>query len=224
MSVQHPCEVRVLVVEDNPLLRAGLVRALETEIHGAVVGAATTLSEARRLAKDLSPDVVLLDHMLPDGDGAGAVSGIVDLAPDAAVVMVTANNSHAVLRTAVEGGAAGFVLKSAGSAGIFDALWAAERGDAAIGRELLGELLTRAAGEPRPAPVEVGAEDRALLAILSRGAGIAGAAAELDLPHPDVARRVRAVTTGLGGRSTLEALMIAVRGGVITPPSAAQQS
>ena len=56
------------------------------------------------------------------------------------------------------------------------------------------------------------------------GAGIAGAAAELDLPHQDVARRVRAVTTGLGGRSTLEALMIAVRGGVITPPSAAQQS
>ena len=206
MSVQHPHEVRVLVVEDNPLLRAGLVRALETEIHGAVVGAATTLAEARRLAKDLSPDVVLLDHMLPDGDGAGAVSGIVDLAPDVAVVMVTANNSHAVLRTAVEGGAAGFVLKSAGSAGIFDALWAAERGDAAIGRELLGELLTRAAaraetgagrggrGGPRPARDPV-----------ARSTASPARRRSWTSRSRTWHRRVRAVATALGGRSTLEA-------------------
>jgi DNA-binding NarL/FixJ family response regulator len=221
MSDQHPRPVRVLVVEDNALLRHGLVRALTTEIDGATVGVATNLADARRLAKELSPHVVLLDHMLPDGEGAGAVADLVDLAPAAAVVMVTANNSHAVLRTAVEGGAAGFVLKSSGHTGIFDAVWAAGRGDAAIGVDLLGDLLNRAARDPRPSPVEVSGEDRVLLEVLSRGGGIAGAASRLDLPESAVARRVRAVATALEGRSTLEALMIAVRGGLIDPPSVA---
>ena len=221
MSDQSTPAVRVLVVEDNALVRAGLLRALETEVDGATVGTAGTLAAARRATADLSPDVVLLDHVLPDGEGAEAVAELVALAPAAAVVMLTATGSPAVLRTAVEGGAAGFVLKSSGHAAIFDALRAAVRGDAAMGAEPLGELLTRAARDPRPVPREVSAEDRVLLVLLSRGLGIAGAAARLDLPQEDVAERVRAVSTTLAGRSTLEALVIAVRGGVIPPPSAA---
>ena len=191
--------MRVLVVEDNALVRAGLLRALETEVDGATVGDGRHPRRGRRATADLSPDVVLLDHVLPDGGGAEAVAELVALAPAAAVVMLTATGSPAVLRTAVEGGAAGFVLKSSGHAAIFDALRAAVRGDAAIGAELLGELLTRAARDPRPVPGEVSAEDRVLLVLLSRGLGIAGAAARLDLPQEDVAERVRAVSTTLGG-------------------------
>ena len=142
--------MRVLVVEDNALVRAGLLRALETEVDGATVGTAGTLAAARRVTADLSPDVVLLDHVLPDGGGAEAVAELVALAPTAAVVMLTATGSPAVLRTAVEGGAAGFVLKSAGHAAIFDALRAAVRGDAAIGAEPAGR--TAHAGRPRPPP------------------------------------------------------------------------
>ena len=70
-------------------------------------------------------------------------------------------------------------------------------------------------------PREVSADDRILLVLLSRGLGIAGAAERLDLSQADVAERVRAVSTTLAGRSTLESLVIAVRGGVIPPPSAA---
>ena len=119
MSVEDPHAVRVLVVEDHPLLRDGLVGAGD-RVHGAVVGAATTLPGAAA-REALSPDVVLLDHLLPDGVGAQAVPGSSPwprrrrgdgdrerLGPRAA--------------DAVAGGAAGLVPKSYGGEGMFLAL------------------------------------------------------------------------------------------------------
>ena len=108
-----------------------------------MVGAAGTLEKARALLATEAPDVVLLDHRLPDGDGVEAIPDLLALRPEASIVVLTATTADHVLVAAIEGGASGFVSKTRGLDEVTSAVRAAAAGESVISPEMLARLLPR---------------------------------------------------------------------------------
>ena len=109
--------VRVLLVEDHPIVAEGLRLTLSRHDDLQVVGTAVSVAEARRLAAELHPDLVLLDYHLPDGTGAAAARLIREATPDAVLVMLSADAGDEAMLEAIEAGVSGYLLKSEAAAG-----------------------------------------------------------------------------------------------------------
>jgi DNA-binding NarL/FixJ family response regulator len=116
--------IRVLLVDDHPVVRAGLRGLLESVDGIAVVGEAGSGTEAVTAARALSPDVVLMDLRMPGGDGVVATERIRAAQPDTRVVVLTTYETDADILRAVEAGAAGYLLKDAGPAELTRAVFA----------------------------------------------------------------------------------------------------
>ena len=134
---QHPLgydgsarEIRVLIVDDHDVVASSLALLLDSEPDLSIVGRAADLAEARRVLVMLQPDVLLLDHRLPDGDGVEAIRELRALCPTMRVVVLTASSPDEVEAAAVEAGAVGFVSKSSGIEELIDAVRAAALGGA----------------------------------------------------------------------------------------------
>jgi len=108
--------IRVLLVDDHPVVRAGLAGILHSEADLEVVGEAASANEAVAVARALAPDVVLMDLRMPGGDGVSATAGVLAAAPSSRVVVLTTYESDADILRAVEAGAAGYLLKDASRA------------------------------------------------------------------------------------------------------------
>ena len=134
---------RVVIVDDHEVLAASLAQVLDHEPDLDVIGSAGTLEKARVLLATESPDVVLLDHRLPDGDGVEAIPDLLALCPGASIVVLTATTADHVLVAAIEGGASGFVSKTRGLDEVTSAVRAAAAGESVISPEMLARLLPR---------------------------------------------------------------------------------
>src|SRR5688572_26356242 len=97
--------IRVLVVDDHAVLASSLPQVLDAEGDLTCVGVANTLERARSLTQTAMPDVILLDHRMPDGDGVAAIAGLRSLRKDVRVVVLTASAAENVLVQAIEAGA-----------------------------------------------------------------------------------------------------------------------
>src|SRR3712207_4038388 len=104
--------VRVLIVEDHEVLSSSLAVVLDSEPDLQTVGRAGTLADARRAILETAPDVVVLDHQLPDGDGVASIEELRALREHLTFVVLTASTSDSVLVAAVHAGASGFVSKT----------------------------------------------------------------------------------------------------------------
>ena len=103
--------VRVLVVDDHRMFAESLTRLLDDEEDIEVAGIAATIDEAETVARRYTPDVVLLDYWLPDGDGAAAVEAVRRGSPDARIVMMSASGEDSLLGVALDVGCSSFVTK-----------------------------------------------------------------------------------------------------------------
>ncbi|WP_213451714.1 response regulator transcription factor [Rhizomonospora bruguierae] len=185
--------IRVLVADDEPLLRAGLRAVLEAAGDVAVVAEAGTGREAVDLADRHRPDVALLDVRMPDLDGLAAAEELRRRTPGVRVVMLTSFGTEPNVLRAVRGEAAGFVLKTCAPDELVRAVRAAHAGEAylspPVARIVLG-LIPRQAAERRSAAA-------ARLATLApREADVLRLAAE-GLPNADIARRLRMTETSV---------------------------
>ncbi len=209
--------VRVLIVDDHEVLASSLAQALDIEPDLHVVGRAGSLASAERMILTTTPDVLLLDHRLPDGDGVGAIPRLRALRQRMAVVVLTASTAEHVLVSAIESGASGFVSKTRGLPELVSAVRAAAAGEAVVSPELLSRLLPRLhrqrnGGNGHQALTE---REREVLSLVAEGLANAAIADRLVVSVHTVRNHVANLSAKLGASSKLEALAIAVREGLL---------
>ena len=146
--------IRLLVVDDHPLFRRGVIALLAAQPQLQVVAEAGDAGEALRHAAQLQPDVVLLDHHMPGVSGVDLLPGLRDAAPAARVLMLTASEDADTLARALQRGAHGYLLKTADSEVLVAAIERALRGQSTVSMEMTDKLVN--ALQTRPAePAEV---------------------------------------------------------------------
>lgn len=207
--------ISVLIADDHALLSQSLQGVLDAEPDIETVGVAGTLRETAELLERTAPDVLLLDHRMPDGDGIAAIADLTSRSPATAVVVVTASTADEHLLAAVDGGAAGFVSKTSGLSDLTASVRAAASGEAVISVDLLNRVLQRInRGDLTETPRLTSREDE-VLRLVSHGMTNAQIAAELFVSVNTVRNHVANISSKLNAHSKLEALAIATRRGLI---------
>jgi DNA-binding NarL/FixJ family response regulator len=215
--------IRVLLVDDQALVRAGLRTILADEDDIEVVGEAADGLMAIERARETRPDVVLMDVQMPRMDGIEATRLLVaeDLGH---VVIVTTFDRDDYLFDALEAGASGFLLKNAGPEQLLDAVRAAGRGHALLAPEVTRRVIAKMAGErvaaDRPEPAALAhltAREREVLVLLGRGLSNSEIAAELVLGEATVKTHVSNVLAKLHLRDRVQAVIYAYEAGLILP-------
>jgi len=212
--------IRVLLVDDEAMVRTGLRLVLESEPDIKVVGEASDGGDAVRAATQLHPDVVLIDIRMPRMDGLTATRQILANTPETRVIVVTTFNDDACVHEALRLGASGFVLKVAPPERLVEAVRVAARGDA-----LLDPLVTRgvieafaAAPEPDPAPPTelalLTAREREVLNLLGQGQSNAEIAQTLVLGEATVKTHVARVLAKLELRDRVQAVIYTYQNGL----------
>ncbi|WP_217179497.1 response regulator transcription factor [Streptomyces sp. AC495_CC817] len=228
--------IRVLLVDDHAMLRAGFRTILDSQPDITVVGEAATGAEAVAQASALLPDVITMDVQMPDMDGIEATRRIIaDPAVGAAIAIVTTFDRDDYLYQALDAGAAGFLLKNAGPEDLITAVRALAAGDGMLSPEVTRRVLARfSSTDPAPAPAapapmrsaasatpgpgipaepltEREAEVLALLADARSNAEIAEA---LFIGEATVKTHVSRILQKLGARDRVQAVVLAHRMGL----------
>lgn len=208
--------VRVAIVEDHAMVAEGLAAALAVDPGLAVVGTAGTMRDGVRMVRDSRPDVVLMDLMLPDGDGAAATVAIRAAVPSTRVVLITSASGQDIIGRAIEAGCSGLLSKTEPVANVRSAIHRAHDGEAVfIAEDLLG-LVDRLSSPPQ-SPATLTEREHEVLRLLAQGTTTQGIANALVLSLHTVRNHVRNVMMKLGAHSRLEAVAIAMREGLVSP-------
>jgi len=211
--------IRVLVADDHPVVRGGLVALLRTIPDLAVVGAVSDGHAAVREVQLLRPDVVLMDVRMPGLDGVEATRRIRSAVPQTRVLMLSMYDDDATVFTAMQAGAQGYLLKEAEQAEIVRAIHAVVAGGAIFGPRVAGRVLSYflerpgEGGAPYPFP-ELTERERSVLALLARGRSTREIAVELFLSPKTVSNNLTAVFAKLQVAGRAEAIVRAHERGV----------
>lgn len=215
-----PDSIRVLVVDDQNLIRLGFRMVLEAEPDLQVVGEASDGAEALEAARTLRPDIVLMDVRMPRMDGIEATRALVERHPSVRVVVLTTFDLDEYAFGALRAGASGFLLKDASPQELTTAIRAAHGGDAVLSPRVTRRMLEMFGGslpaEPRTGgPVEDLTErEREVFLAIARGLTNAEIGSELFLSESTVKTHVGRVLAKLGARDRVHAVILAHRWGV----------
>ncbi|MFC5182699.1 response regulator [Actinomadura harenae] len=166
----------VIVADDHPAMRAGVIALLAADGGIAVVGEASGGREAVALVADLAPDVALLDLRMPGMDGVAATAEIAAAHPATRVLILTTYDTDADIERAVEAGAVGYLLKDTTREQLVDAVRAASRGETVLAPKIAQKLVARMR---RPAPAALTAREVDVLRAVADG-----------LSNPEIGRRL----------------------------------
>jgi DNA-binding NarL/FixJ family response regulator len=209
MDTEASPPLRVLVVDDHPMVRAGL-RSMLSGDEVEVVGEAGSGAEAVERAVALGPELVLLDVELPDMDGVEALTRIKARAPRASVLMVSMHDDPAMVRRAVEAGAAGYVLKGIGRRELLAAVRAVQDGGSVLNPSLLRSLANPATTEAARADSLTRVELEAL-ALLAAGLTNREIAERMRWSLGTVKKYVQRILEKLHVSDRTQAAVVAVR-------------
>ena len=204
---------RVLIVDDHPLFRRGLVQLLRTIPAFVLVGEAASGAEGLVLARELRPDLILLDLNMRDGDGLDMLRGLRTARSEARVVMVTVSDSGEDVVAALRGGAEGYLLKDMEPEAMLEALQAVAAGRVVIPPQLNHLLAAALRGESRPQSAGAAGLTEQELRILEKiAAGLSNKqiGRELDIAEGTVKVHVKHILRKLELRSRVEAAVWAV--------------
>ncbi len=208
--------IRVVIVEDHQMFAETLKWALDAEDDIAVAGVARTEAEALELVRATSPDVVLMDYRLPDGDGIDAARQIRAIVPGAKVVMLTSATDDKVLRRAIGAGCSGYITKDQRIDELFLAVRAAHSGEALISPEVLSRLIARSDADRTQPGFDLTSRETEVLRLLADGLTNQAIAYRLGIRLATVRNHVQNLISKLHAHSKLEAVATAARLGIIT--------
>jgi DNA-binding NarL/FixJ family response regulator len=160
--------IRVVIVDDHPIVRAGLVALVDAADDIEVVGTASTGLEAVEVAERFAPDVVLMDLRMPELDGDEATARIVAANPATRVVILTTYESDDAILSAIEAGASGYLLKAAPEAELIAGVRAVAAGEVALAPGVAALLVKRAA-TPAGAGPGLSARELEVLRLVAQG-------------------------------------------------------
>ncbi len=208
--------ITVLLVDDHDLIRQGLRRAFEREDDFTVVGDAGTLAEAYRLVEEHSPDVVVLDVRLPDGDGMTAARRMRDAHPSLGIVMLTMYGGDAPLFASLEAGASAFLNKDAPASEVVMSARHAAATPTTFASTDLADAMRRKLSPSGPNLTD---RERTVLNLLAQGLSISALAGQLYLSESTVKTHISKLYEKLGASNRAQALMEAVRLRLLEPPA-----
>jgi two-component system, NarL family, nitrate/nitrite response regulator NarL len=211
-------EIRVGVIDDHPLFREGVIHTLQSEPEIEVVGSGESAQDAIRLAREFAPDVIVLDLNMPGG-GLDAVEAITAVQPKIATLILTVVADGEWVRTAIQKGAKGYILKGVGGSELIRVVRAVARGESYVSPTLAADLLagtdkrtTVPTGEPYPFSQLTPREEQILLQI-GHGLSNKEIASKLYISEKTVKHYVTGVLLKLRVRNRVEAaLAISHRG------------
>ena len=215
-------EIRVLLVDDHALFRQGVLHTLKETEEIVVVGEAGTAAAAIEQARDLLPDIVLLDIKLPDKSGVEVAVALQRECPYCKVVVLTVVEDEDVLLQVLKEGARGYVLKGVSGDELVHVIRAVQQGETYVSPAIAGRLLAELARSPVGTPYrsvvgDLTERERAILELVARGLTNKEIAGQLYLSEKTVKHYMTNFLQKLQVRNRVEAALLATREGIVGP-------
>jgi DNA-binding NarL/FixJ family response regulator len=206
--------IRLLIVDDHPVVRNGLTGMFDGDVEFEVVGEAGDGAQAIRRAADLDPDVILMDLRMPEMDGVSAIAELRRLGSRANVLVLTTYDTDSDVLSAIEAGATGYLLKDAPPVELHRAVRAAARGEAVLSPS----VATRVVGQVRaPAQEPISQRELEVLELVARGANNRDAAARLFISEATVKTHLMHIYAKLGVNDRAAAVAAGFDRGLLVP-------
>ncbi|HEY2543340.1 MAG TPA: response regulator transcription factor [Gaiellaceae bacterium] len=210
--------IRVLVVDDQPLVRSGFRMVLEERPDLELVGEASDGVQALELARELDPDVILMDVRMPNLDGVEATRRLVESGTRARILVLTTFDLDEYVYAAIRAGASGFLLKDVEPAELVDAIRVVAAGNSLFGPAATERLLARFAEPPSGrALADLTDREQEILRLLATGLSNAELAERLFLGETTVKTHVSSILRKLGVRDRVQAVIAAYDAGLVSP-------
>lgn len=207
--------IRILVVDDHPMIREGLVAVLDTQPDFEVVGQASNGIEMVEQVQACEPDVVLLDLDMPGSNGVDGLQRLKAAGVVARVIVFTALDTDEQIVAAVQAGAQGYLLKGAPREQVFDAVRVVHGGGSLLQPVVASKLLRHLSGDSQPVEALTPREQE-VLELLARGLQNKEIALALHISERTVKFHVSAVMGKLGAGNRTEAVRVAVQRGLVS--------
>jgi DNA-binding NarL/FixJ family response regulator len=213
--------VRVVLADDQPLVRSGL-RVLAADTPDLdIVGEAGTGAQALQLARDVHPDVVVMDIRMPGMDGIEATRMITTESPTAHVIILTTFDDDDSVYASLRAGASGFLVKDMALDDILTAIRVVAAGDAPIAPSVTRRLIEEFASRPQPTPQReidgITEREREVLILVGRGMSNAEIAAHLYISTATAKAHVARLLAKLAARDRVQLVIIAYEAGLVSP-------
>jgi DNA-binding NarL/FixJ family response regulator len=223
-GVEDGATIRVAIVDDHPVISEGIHRILSAEVDIELTGTASNVTEALELIERRRPHVVLMDYLLPDGNGVEATKKILSRWPETKVLMMSGSEVPDVHILAFASGCVGFLAKNRPWGEVVGAVRAASRGQSVLRADELNDLLTQLGHTTNDRSKWLTARESDVLRLLAVGRTTASIANELFLSTHTVRNHISSILSKLGAHSKLEAVAVAARDGLISFENARHES
>jgi DNA-binding NarL/FixJ family response regulator len=214
----HGTKVRIFLIDDHPVVREGFARAMADEVDLEVAGQASTAAEGLAQAKELRPDVVLVDLNLPDRDGPELIAALREAIPDSKLVVVSGYDDEYRVAEALRAGAHGYLLKTSTVNELIDGIRTAASGGTPLSARLADAVLRamRKPGKQSSGTIEaLTAREIQVLRLFATGLSTREVATSLGIsPKTVETHRIR-IYEKLGCKSVVDLTRIAVRTGLV---------
>jgi DNA-binding NarL/FixJ family response regulator len=209
--------IKILIADDHPVVREGLISMLSREVDFDVVGEAKDGVEAVNKTKELSPDVVLIDLRMPEMDGVEAIRQIKSVMPDVKFIILTTYSDDEYIFSGIEAGARAYLLKDAPREDLFKAIRAVYRGESLIQPVVASKLLDRFSELSRrtPSGEDLSGRELEILSLMAKGAANKEIGAQLNIAQSTVKTHITNIFQKLGVNDRTEAVTQALRKGII---------
>ena len=205
-------KIRLLIVDDHPVVRDGLRGMLESQADFEVAGEAGDGREAVSLVEDLEPEIVLMDLRMPEMDGVAALLEIKKIKPQVQVLVLTTYDSDADILPAIEAGAAGYLLKDSSREELFDGIRAASRGETVLAPTVAARLVGRMRGS---AEEQLSSREVEVLQLVADGNSNSEVAQQLHISQATVKSHLVNIFGKLGVSDRTAAVTAALRRGIL---------